>query len=207
MYKIGKAGLEEIYVVGCGPSLRGFDWQLLKDKTTIAINGSISEVPDPDYFLTADSGMAIRMAIRMTTNNLWGKAPVKILVMAPTHKQYEKVKPYLSFYDRVIAPYSYDGEISLELGKFATGRNSGFCGMQFAVILGAKRIHLLGMDLHTKGGEHYKDDYSRLDVKRLDEFFNNFVRAIGLLREAGVEIVSHSSSSRLNDLIPYEELV
>ena len=78
--------------------------------------------------------------------------------------------------------------------------------MQFAVILGAKRIHLLGMDLHVTGGEHYKEGYPRLDVTRLDEFFNNFVRAISLLQEAGVELISHSSSSRLNTLIPYEEL-
>ena len=58
LYK-GKGGLSHIYVIGCGPSLKNFDWSLLKHKTTIAVNGAIYDTPKPDYFITGDSSFAV----------------------------------------------------------------------------------------------------------------------------------------------------
>ena len=198
MYRKGKDGLSDICVVGCGPSLKGFDWSLLKDRTTIAVNGAVMDVPKPDYLITADSRFA-RMAVR---SNLWDIHTYKILVMGNDHRCFHKIVKDLHFWDHRIIPRHFDGNIGFSETEFCTGQNSGFCGMQLAVILGARIIRLFGMDFHTEGGEHYHTRYSSEPTK-LEEFLAHFKTAIKTLTKYGIDVISHSQTSRLNDLIPY----
>lgn len=201
MDRKGKNGLEDIYVIGCGPSLKKFDWFKLSNKTTIAINGAILDTPMPDYFVTADS----RFAIRAAKSYFWHIDTYKVLIMANNHNRFKQVQPFLPFFTHRIIPIRFDGEIGVSESEFATGQNSGFCGMQLAVILGAKRIHLLGMDFHSKGGSNYHKKYSS-GVNQLDEFYTHFVTAINKLRKLDIEVISHSPTSRLNSIIEYQEL-
>lgn len=201
MYKTGKNGNNEIYVVGCGPSLKGFRWPLLENKTTISVNGAIRDVPNPDWLVTADSRFA-RMA---SVCDFWDVQTYKVLVMGTDHKRYMSVQQYLHLWDRRITPRRFDGQIGFSEDEFCTGQNSGFCGIQLAVILGARKIHLLGMDFHTEGGENYHDLYSS-DPRRLDEFLTHFRTAVEILKGRDIEVVSHSPSSLLNDMIPFEPL-
>ena len=48
---------DEVFIVGGGSSLSGFDFQKLKNRDTIAINMSALDVPNPTYCITADSGI------------------------------------------------------------------------------------------------------------------------------------------------------
>ena len=201
MYRIGKSGLKEIYVIGCGPSLKDFNWQLLKDKTTIAVNGSLIDVPNPDFFLTADSGFACKAS----QANFWNVETQKILVMGPGHTHFRSVKPYLHLWNHRITPVCFNGDIGFNENNFATGQSSGFCGMQLAVILGAKKIHLLGMDFTGKGKGNYHNRYTS-NPKTWNEFLLYFNIGIRRLQQYGLEIVNHSSISLLNNTIPYEEL-
>lgn len=201
--KRAKNGFDDIYVVGCGPSLRKFDWSLLSNKTTISVNGAFQDVPNSDYFITGDSGFAIKAAKELYRRD----NTCRVLVMSEDHKRYRFVKPYTEFYDWVISPKACDGEIGFTEDDFHTGQNSGFCGMQLAVLLGAKRIHLLGIDLNTEGGLHYHVYYPNLDVSRLDEFTSHFQLALAILDQHNdIEVISHSPISRLNSFIRYEEL-
>lgn len=203
MLRKGKQGLDEIYVVGCGPSLKNFNWSLLKNKTTIAVNGAVRDVPKPDFFITGDSNYAVKHI----KSPFWNKANYNVLVMRDDHKSYRNVKPFITLYDWVIPPYGFDGDIGFTEDKFHTGQNSGFCGLQLAVILGAKKIHLLGMDLTiNESGFHYHHYYPNLDTSRLDEFLSNFVMAVKILNYNGIEVVSHSEISRLNEYVQYKEL-
>jgi len=192
---------DDVYVVGCGPSLKDFDWNQIRYKTTIAINGAIRFVPNLSYFLTADSTYARRAAV----NNFWDCAGYKVLVMREDHRFFHRVKPYLEQYEWHIKPTRFDGRIYIDGNtEFCTGQNSGFCGMQLAVILGAKRIHLLGMDLHHNGGSNFHSQY-RSGVTRLNEFFTHFVTAIKKMKAKGLEVISHSPTSKLNTYIEYRK--
>jgi hypothetical protein len=194
--------MDDVYVVGCGPSLKGFDWKQLEGKTTIAVNGAVCDVPNPDYFVTADSFFAGRAV----AHKFWGTSAKKVLVMAKDHKRFTRVGRYLALWDWHIIPQRFDGQIGFSVQEFATGQNSGFCGLQLAVVLGAKRIHLLGMDFHTKGGQHYHDLH-RVGEAHLDEFFKNFVFAIKILQDKGIQVINHSENSRLNVLLPCEPMI
>ena len=197
-----KQRLNEIYVVGCGQSLDGFNWTLLQDKTTIAVNGALRDVPNPDFFVTADTYFANRAA----HSNFWGVDTYKVIVMQPDHPHINRVARAISKYDCHIIPVRYNGDIGFSELDFCTGQNSGFCGMQLAVVLKAKVIHLLGMDFCGSGvkGNYHGMYPSNQNV--WDEFFFNFKIAIEKLREYDIEVISHSSISRLNGIVEYRKL-
>lgn len=194
---------KHVYVVGCGPSLKGFDWGLLRHCTTIAVNGAVRDVPRPKYFITADSWFARKAA----ASRFWRTRAMKILVMGEDHNRWKRVRHIVEQFDMHIAPTRFHGDIVLpgEHG-FCTGQNSGFCGMQMAVRMGASHIHLLGIDLTSQGGEHYHNRYGGPSEKRLNEFLVYFSEAVIILGKAGIKVLSHSSISRLNELIEYEKL-
>jgi hypothetical protein len=202
MFKEGKKGLTDIYVVGCGPSLVDFRWSILADKTTIAVNGSVVDVPQPDIFVTADSSFAgVASKVRF-----WGVDTYKVLVMRPDHKRYRWVKPYLHLWNHCILPSRFNGEIGFSESDFATGQSSGFCGMQLAVILGAKNVHLLGMDFCSKGVSNYHQRYASYP-SRFDEFLLHFKTAVAILERHDIKVISHSRISKLNDVIEYRSLL
>jgi len=98
--------------------------------------------------------------------------------------------------------------IGFEFKDFKTGYNSGFCAFQLAVLLGYKKIHLLGFDLCEKESKtHYHSRYRNrktISSKMFDKFYANFVLAIGILKEkTDIEVISHSKISRLNSSIPF----
>lgn len=199
--KEDKQGLKEIYVVGCGPSLKNFNWNLLSDKTTIAVNGALKDVPNPDYFITADSYFC-RVA---THYKFWNKEAYKILVMKPDHQYFYRVKRIVKYFDKRIEPNRYDGQIGFDENNFATGQNSGFCGMQLAIILGAQVVRLLGMDFCSKESNNYHNMYTS-NPQKWNEFFTHFKTGIKILKEQGIEVISHSPISLLNGYIEYREL-
>jgi hypothetical protein len=163
----------------------------------------MQDVPQPTYFITADSWFA-RKAV---SNRFWRKGGRKVLVMAKDHERWGRVREHAKQYDEVISPTRFHGEIVLpEEDGFCTGQNSGFCGLQLAVRLRATCIHLLGIDLTFNGGVHYHNRYGGPDKKRLDEFLVYFSQAVIILKRADIRVVSHSRVSRLNDVVDYENL-
>lgn len=73
------------------------------------------------------------------------------------------------------------------------GTNSGLLGLQVAVMLGAKRILLLGVDLH---GTHYFGPHKKLKntpPHRMAQFHQQFAN----YKPRGVEIFNCSPDSRL----------
>lgn len=201
MLRTRKQGLKKIYVVGCGPSLKGFNWTLLANKTTIAVNGSLRDVPNPDIFITADSYFAFRAAHA----NFWNIDTHKVLVMKTDHVHYKRVQRVVHCYDHCIVPFSFGGQIGFSESQFATGQNSGFCGLQYAVILGAKVIHLLGMDFCDDGNSNYHGLYPS-DPTKFAEFLCHFKTGVEILKQHKIKVISHSPISLLNGVIEYKKL-
>ncbi len=208
---------EDIYIVGGGTSLQGFDFQKLKDKDTIAVNMSAFDVPNPTYCITADSGIfrKVQEGFFKDIDTTW------VLVTNPNHCSMKfkdgKFKHVHSGYvynpfavNMIIRNAGVEG-IGFEFKDFRTGYNSGFCAFQLAVLLDYKRIHLLGFDLCENNSKtHYHNRYKNrktIREKDFEKFYTNFVLAIKILKEkTDIEIISHSKISRLNNFIPYISL-
>jgi len=191
---------DKIYVVGGGPSLKGFDFNKLKELTTIVVNSAIMDVPDPDYFITSCPGYCKTVV----KNNFFGKSAHSIIVISEVNRRWFATKPYVSKFDQWIRPSRGDGVLGLDFDNFAVGGSSGFAAMQYAVLAGYKKIYLLGIDVNIRGGkQHYHDRYTLMydEVRHWQDCFRQGLAIIK--EECNTEVFSCSESSDLNDIIPF----
>ncbi len=206
---------KDVYIIGGGSSLQGFNFEVLRNKDTIAVNMSALDVPNPTYCITADSNIfrKVQEGLFQKVNTTW------VLVTNPDHcsmkwKDGKFVHANGFVYNlfamnMVIRNAGVEG-IGFEFKDFRTGYNSGFCGFQLAVLLRYKRIHLLGFDLVVSSPKHHYHDYyhnKRISTAAMELFYTNFVVALKRVKEeTDIEVFSHSANSRLNGIIPYASL-
>lgn len=207
---------KEVYIIGGGTSLKGFDFNKLKDKTTIAVNKSCKYVPNLDYFITMDF-----TALRKISISKLISFPTKIFIA-------NFAKPYLqeidgrivdtrfnlvytlNHFDMIIKSYKSDG-IGVDFLNFRNGNNSGFCALQFAILMGFNSIYLLGIDLAITEETHFHGGYGEnkeFFQKKLDLYYQSFVQGLKLLKKIKpkIKIYSCSSSSRLNNILEYKKI-
>lgn len=100
-----------------------------------------------------------------------------------------------------ITPQS-DELVFAPLGKLGAGGNSGFQALNLAVQFGAKRLLLIGFDMHDRSGAHW---YGRNNWpggnNPTEDNFRRWRRAFELaapvLRERGIEVFNASEFSSL----------
>ncbi len=205
----------EVFIVGAGTSLKGFHFHQLADKDTIAVNVAAFDVPNPTYCITGDSGMFRKVQ----EGYFKGIETTWVMILQPWHSVMKREGGKLIHnrsgfvydvfcMDILIKSSGLEG-IGFSFNDFRTGYNSGFCALQLAVLLGYKKIYLLGIDL-CKGLQktHYHDRYGKnkkIPDGELDKFYKNFVLALDIIKkETDIEVISCSSISRLNEYIPYQ---
>jgi len=205
---------DSIYIVGGGPSLKGFDFSQLLGLNTIAVNMSALDVPKPTYCITADSGIfaKVQRGLFKGVETTW------VLVTNPNHctlkfqdgkfvntKTGMVMNPFCM--NMVIRNAGTDG-IGFTWDDFKTGYNSGFCAFQFAVLMGYQKIYLLGIDLNDEDPEsHYHKYYSGRSISKQDLscFASNFKMALEIVqRNTSIQVASCSARSVLNSVIPYK---
>jgi hypothetical protein len=177
---------ETIYIIGGGPSLKDFDWNKLIGKRTIAINKAIVSYPNAD-------------ALYWTDSRVYG-----------WHKhEIDKFKG-LKYTIRHHITYPADVKILKKGDKFGLneskdslchGNNSGYAAINLAYLLGAKRIVLLGYDMHNDGKNgHYHDGYPvpvTGDNIYRDQFMPGFQILADLLKQKKVDVFNASVASSL----------
>jgi len=97
---------------------------------------------------------------------------------------------------------------SIEEGLYY-GKSTGYFAMNLANVLGCNPIYLLGIDLI---GLHFHEGYGAnkdLQLPREHKVIENELRAgiKYLTGELGIEVISLSDCSRLNNIIPYDPSV
>lgn len=203
-----------IFIVGGGPSLSGFDFNQLRNIDTIAVNKCILDIPWSKYFVTIDHSFFTKTnGIRRKLKNLnarkyfvanFATGQLKHnngkIYCTKTKKHYD-----LKCVDYTIISNRIDG-IGISWDDFRNGNNSGYCALQLAVLLGAKEIYLLGIDLEVGQNTHYHGGYGegvRTVRRKLDSYYPVFEGAINKIKSLDIQIKSCSKSSRLNHLIEY----
>lgn len=180
----------------------------LRHEDTIAVNYMGRQLPEPTYFLTADSGV-IRNAV---TQNWFGMPTTtkKVVVINPEeHPRWGAVKEYVPQYDTWVRPTRWDGSLVPSGPDFATGKNTGFCALQFAVQLGYKDIYLMGVDLQTVNGRKYCYEPGG-NASPYDQFLRHFIAGVHRCTDYGINVYSCSPISPLNGhikFVPWQRLV
>lgn len=212
--------LNECFIVGGGPSLLGFDFSLLSGKDVIVVNKAVEDYPQANYFITVDYTFLRKIQPDLLKTVSASKAFIACLHLPYMVERDGRIIDTrynliydLSDFDVVIKSRRADG-FGFKFSDFRNGYNSGYCALQLALILGYKRIYLLGFDLIVQYGQprsftHYHNGYGqniKKFEKKLDLYYTCFLEGLTQLKDTGIEVISCSLISRLNDIIPFEEV-
>lgn len=186
---------ETVYLIGGGPSLKGFQWDLLDGKKSIAINRAVQFYPNANAVYWTDSRVY-----------MWYKNDID---------KFKGLKYTLK------AGSNYTGKVNIlkkgmkfgletEKDSLAHGNNSGYAAINLAVHLGAKKIILLGYDMGNEGAiSHFHDGYP-VNATAENIYKNQFIPGFTVLRELlytkGIECYNASINSKL-DVFPKIDLI
>lgn len=208
---------KKIFLIGGGSSLKNFNFNLLKNQDTIAINQSIFDCPFSKYFITMDYTFLQKINLMKFKNLKLSKffianfsSPyLRIINNKITDIRNPKTLTYdLAPFDVVIYSNKIQG-IGFEWNDFRNGESSGYCALQLAVLLNYTEIYLLGFDLTIINNKtHYHDKYfvnPDFD-KNLEKYYNNFITALFQLQNSNIKIYSCSPVSKLNNHISFVKI-
>lgn len=189
---------ERCFVVGGGPSLINFDWELLRDAgRIIAVNRAIEKVPWADMMFSMDS-------------RLYQWYHERRLEMKPealqAYDNFEGYKVWLDSHCYQFRPDIYmvrflgksGVSLSLQRGIYSGG-NSGYSAMMLAVVMGCNPIILLGFDMgHDNGRSHFHDGYPVRSCNPLTRsWIQGFDEAAPRLQETGVQVINANPHSNI----------
>lgn len=205
-----------VFVVGGGASLKGFDFDRLANEDTIAVNKAMFSLP-ATYFITMDYTFLRKVNIQEFRKSKASK--VFIANLEPTYMEEAEGKIVDTRFSLVYALNDFDlvvksrqsGGIGTTFRDFRSGKNSGFCGLQLAVLLRYEEIYLLGMDLNAPGATHYHGGYGEAKERfktKLEAYFECFSTALQtlLVLRPDIRVISCSPMSRLNGIIGYSKI-
>ncbi len=219
----------EIFVVGGGPSLSGFDFSRLYGKPTIAINHSAFDLLDADYFITMDYLWLKKSGVQAGSSTNYGrkfqfeKIPQKCFVLCFSQPRLERLSEYeyldtdsgkiynLCMFNFVFIAAEYGG-MGTTWNDFRCGSDSGYAALQLAIMLGYKKIYLLGLDYVNSGTmTHHRTDCQKVNASwykgKLNEFLAPYIRAFeDIDLKTDLEVISCSPISRLNTYTKYMDL-
>jgi hypothetical protein len=191
------------FIVGGGPSLSRFDFELLRTKRVIAINRAYENLPfadilfaiDPTYYQNCRSAKVGRdHAERQTVFQKWVLFTGFKVWLDTNHTNYGDV--YLLPHGPLYEDQPYKNTMK---GGIATGNFSGYAAVNLAMALGANPIYLLGFDCKHDGARtHYHSGYDatagELKLKQLALDFDKLKRKADAL---GVKVVNLTPGSAI----------
>jgi len=182
---------ETAYIVGGGPSLRGFDWSLLKDKHVIAINRAYEAVPNAEVLFWMDDAFFAEHSMGLEHH----KAKYKISV-SPLFLSNDRSK------ELGVTLLYWEGLRGLaeDVTKVCTGKNSGYAAINLAFHFGVSKIVLLGYDMcEDTGVSHWHSGYTyNYRPRKLLKYLPWFSNLVGPLKRWNVEVVNACPGSLLD---------
>lgn len=176
---------EVVYIVGGGPSLKGFDWNRLKGKKVIAINRAFEVLPFADVLYWTDS--RFYRWYRSEINRFTGlKFTCRSFHDKPSDVTLLKANNAMT--------------IDTRPSYISHGNNSGYGAINLAIKLGAKKIYLLGYDMHsTPNASHWHSGYESTHRHDIYEKMMKYFDAIPKeLERLNIECYNANIKSQLN---------
>ena len=178
---------ETVYVIGGGPSLKGFNFGNLAGCKTIAINKAIIYNMGADALYWTDSRFYTWFKNEVDSYNGLKFALKPGSQYTKDIRVLKKGKPY---------------GLEEDPQTLAHGFNSGYAAINLAYHLGARRIILLGFDMANDGNDtHFHDGYPARPAGGHiyeDKFIPGFKQLHSELKAKNITILNASPYSRLN---------
>lgn len=174
------------FIVGGGPSLKKFDWNLLRGEISIGINRAFEKF-DPTMMFCMDS-------------RVWGWI-VRGDFGEESTRRYDRFKGTRVWIN--ISNFIFPDNIYvIDLDELQPcGSNSGHAAINLAILLGANPIYLLGFDMKgdNKGGQKwFHDGYPTLQS---ESTYGGFVEELNKdaarIKETGTKVINLTPNSAL----------
>jgi hypothetical protein len=179
-----------VFLIGGGPSLKGFDLSSLKDGTKVGINHSIFDV-DCDLGVSIDQRF---MLDDIMVNGLREFSQSKALFLCPPTSKVDEVHKAIP--EAIILVESR--EFTLDPGVcHRQGGTSGYAALDIVASRGARDIVLLGFD-YRPGHYHGGYPWSCGQKDNWVQWAENFGPMSKVLAGAGVVVVNASIDSRIS---------
>ena len=175
---------DTIYVVGGGPSLKDFNFELLRDKTVIAVNKAFTRVPFAQVLYWSDTRF-----YEWFSKEIDAFTGIKV-TCRPEPKRSDVINLLNT------------GKTGLETMSYGLrdGGNSGYAAMNLAYHLGAKKIVLLGFDMqNTPKQTHWHDGYvSTADTSTMERLMlPSFDTIVEPLEKRKIKVYNASPDSKI----------
>ena len=195
-------------VVGGGPSLKDFDWELLRGWRVIGVN-RVYERFDPTIIFSMDTRF-----LRWIMDGRYGNEAKRKFIDSKAYKvwlcTYNCKLPPDIFIVKVWGNYSRGFRVfpnTMRMG-IGHGNNSGYGALNLAVCLGANPIYLLGFDMNYEKGDladmlkirtHWHDGHPQPHRPDTVKGFIDYFRVPAQrVKEWGIDIINLNPTSRLN---------
>lgn len=187
-------------IVGGGPSLKGFDWSLLRGWRVIGVN-RVYERFDPTIIFSMDTRF-----LRWIIDGKYSHEVAEKFARSKAYKvwlcTYNCKLPKDIFIIRVWKTYSqgfhaFPATMREGIGH---GNNSGYGALNLAACLGANPIYLLGFDMKYEGAKTHWHEGHPIPHRpnTVNQFIKYFPRAAIKLKEMGFEVINLNPSSALH---------
>jgi hypothetical protein len=182
------------FIIGGGPSLRGFDFAQLKGEKIIVINRAFEVCPFADIMFSMDNrfyNWLIRGQLPGSLEKFMAFKGLKIWLEVSNNSYHHGI-----YY---VVGLPTDGfPHSLKAGIYH-GNHSGYGALQLALVLGADPIYLLGYDMKHQGkATHFHSGYpSRQGAHTLLSFKSGLERLAPMIRKAGRKVINLNPDSAL----------
>ena len=179
------------FLIGGGPSLKGFDFTPIKNELTIGVNKSFIEFPT-----TINYAMDWRFYNMVTSDDLYQQwasyKGIKLFLKRSTKSKFND--------DVYVVNSLREKGLSLDLHRgIWGGNNSGFGALMLAICLGATRIGLLGYSMKVQKEQnkiktHWHGGYGLGRAgnfqSKLDKFRVCFEEFSSVIAKQGIEVVN-----------------
>jgi hypothetical protein len=202
---------KDCYIIGGGCSLKGFDFNILKDKFTIGINRCF-EVFEPNilYFMDKLFYDSVITGIYDEKHNnnlkeLWYiNKSIKVMLCSASIQKYNDIYIVRKILKNIVSK-------DIKYGIYG-GNNSGYGALMLAISLGVKNIYLLGYDFyidnsntHWHSGYYYNKDLE-LYKNKLKSYVRMFESNKDKILDIGVKVYNCNKKSELK-CFEFKELV
>lgn len=178
--------LADIWIVGGGPSLKGFDFNALRGNHVMCCNDTFLSLPWADSVVSLD-----RQWIRNRVRQLEAFAGRKYLC----HRHGEAV-PEIS--DAVELEFRTEPGLS-HSWEYVHGSTTGYAALNIAVLLGYRNIGVLGFDYYDGG--HWHDEYdwtSATDAACWRQWAAAFTSMVPALRDKAIRVINYNPRSAIS---------
>lgn len=187
------------FIIGGGPSLKDFNWSLLKGHRTIGVN-RVFEKFDPTIIFSMDTRY-----LRWILDGKYGAEAKQKFDKSKAYKcwlcTYRASLPAEVFIVKVFRNYTkgFKAFKTSQAEGIGHGNNSGYAAINLAVCLGARPIYLVGFDMsHEKNRTHWHDGHPRPQTQLvIDNFIRHFNNALPAIKKTGAEIINLNPESGL----------